>query len=150
MLTVTLAGDATVPVTSTASLRFGMNLQYRVVRDPSSRGWAIRLAAYEYTVTDSDDHEILVYHWHPEWKGEIAFAHLHPECHLLAARYQRVFSHCHLPTGGIALEDVVWTLIEELGVQPRRADWRVKLGETRLRSAQRQPWTSHPISAIID
>jgi len=93
VLTVTLAGDATVPVTSTASLRFGMNLQYRVVRDPSSRGWAIRLAAYEYTVTDSDDHEILVYHWHPEWKGEIAFAHLHPECHLLAARYQRrVFS----------------------------------------------------------
>ena len=149
VLTATLAGDATVPVTSTAALRFGMTLQYRVVQDSSSRAWAIRMAAYEYTVTDSADHELLVYHWHPEWKGEIAFAHLHPEWHLLAAAYKGVFSHRHLPTGGIALEEVVWMLIEELGVQPRREDWRSKLTETRDRSAQRQPSTGHHTSTIV-
>jgi hypothetical protein len=36
-------------------------------------------------------------------------------------------SQAHIPTGFVTLSDVVRLLIEELGVEPRRQDWRTVL-----------------------
>ncbi|MDE2990404.1 MAG: hypothetical protein OXU21_04965 [Chloroflexota bacterium] len=52
----------------------------------------------------------------------------YPRCHLhVHARPQHYrgasFSRLHLPTRRITLEQVVWHLIQEHGVEPRRDDW---------------------------
>ncbi len=53
----------------------------------------------------------------------------YPRCHLHVqadpARYSgtRPFPRLHLPTRRISLEQVVWHLIQEHGVEPRRDDW---------------------------
>ena len=54
----------------------------------------------------------------------------YPRCHLHvhAERPEhhagaKAFPRLHLPTRRISLEQVVWHLIQEHGVQPRRSDW---------------------------
>jgi hypothetical protein len=140
VLTATLAGDETVPLRGAAGLRFGTTIQSRVLQDAGSRHWAMRTAAYGHVIADARDRELLSYHWHPEWRGQTAFTHLHLGSELLAGTYRRSFGNRHLPTGRVALEDVLCALIEDLGVQPLRADWRERLGETRQRFEDRQSW----------
>ncbi len=54
----------------------------------------------------------------------------YPRCHLhvFAApddyAQERPFSRLHLPTRRITLEQIVWHLIQEHHVEPRRDDWR--------------------------
>ena len=54
----------------------------------------------------------------------------YPRCHLhvFAApkdyELKRSFPRLHLPTRRITLEQIVWHLIQEHGVQPRRDDWQ--------------------------
>ncbi len=54
----------------------------------------------------------------------------YPRCHLhvFAAPndyvQERPFSRLHLPTRRITLEQIVWHLIQEHNVEPRRDDWR--------------------------
>ena len=54
----------------------------------------------------------------------------YPRCHLHvfaapdAYAHERPFSRLHLPTRRITLEQIVWHLIQEHDVEPRRDDWR--------------------------
>jgi len=54
----------------------------------------------------------------------------YPRCHLhvFAApagyAHERPFSRLHLPTRRVTLEQIVWHLIQEHDVEPRRDDWR--------------------------
>ena len=69
----------------------------------------------------------------------------YPRCHLHVyespAGYaqDRAFPRLHLPTRRITLEQIVWRLIHEHNVHPRRADWHRILWrhETQLRNTQR-------------
>lgn len=96
-------------------------LQYRIVEPPGRRGlWAIQPAAYVYELSDAQRREILAYHWHPE-------GHLIPWPHLHvgpgAGADQAALSHkAHLPSGYVAIEDVIRFAITELDVPPRRAN----------------------------
>lgn len=135
VLTATVAGGDPVSLKGTTALHFGMVLQYRLVQDSARRGWAVQLAAYEYKVLDDQERELLVYHWHPEWRSQATLAHLHLGSTLVAESHRRRFGQRHLPTGLVALEDVLWLLLEELGVPPIRDDWRERLTEIRGRSA---------------
>ncbi len=133
ILTATIAGGHPVSLKGAAALHFGMVLQYRLAQDSARRGWAVQLAAYEYKVLDEQERELLVYHWHPEWRSQATLAHLHLGSALLADSRRRRFAQRHLPTALVALEDVLWLLIEELSVQPIRDDWRERLTEIRGR-----------------
>jgi hypothetical protein len=103
-----------------------VTIQYRVVNDPGAGGWLVRMAAYEYKVTDEQGRELLVYHWHPEWQGEHDFAHLHLQHQLLSSAWG-LFEDKHLPTARIALADVLRLLLQDLGVAPNRDDWAAVL-----------------------
>ena len=77
----------------------------------------------------------------------------YPRCHLhvFAAPdhypLERPFPRLHLPTRRITLEQIVWHLIREHGIQPRRDDWHDVLWrhETWFRDAQRDnDWPYDP------
>ena len=82
--------------------------------------------AYMYRVF-SGDRELLAYHWDAAREGR-PFPHLHLS--VAAEVGNRLLTRAHIPTGELSLADVVRLLIEELGVRPRRADWRAVLAET--------------------
>jgi hypothetical protein len=78
-----------------------------------------------YTLFDRQLTEILGYHWHPISRSMIAAPHLHLQA---GARVElRGLLGAHLPTGHVTLAQLIRCLIEELGVEPRRADWQAVL-----------------------
>jgi hypothetical protein len=72
--------------------------------------------------------ELLAYHWHPNAPGEITIPHLHLSA-AAQVRYAPLVK-AHLPTGFVALQDVLRLAVDDLGVRPLRADWRTVLDET--------------------
>ena len=102
---------------------------YRIAEPPSSRTapWQVEIVGYDYAVYDSDEREILLYHWHPHGGSPIALPHLHLGSGAQVGR--REVRDAHLPTGHIPLSALLRLLIVEMGVQPRRQDWDTILSE---------------------
>lgn len=124
-----------------ARLSLRVAMQYRVERAEGARGpWKVRTLAYSYVLHRHDGPELLAYHWHPgtaEAGHRVPFPHLHvnnPE----APRW--VLGEAHLPTGRVALEDVLRLVIVELGAKPRCKDWRTVLTSTARRFADWRTW----------
>jgi hypothetical protein len=95
--------------------------QFRLV-ESSVRGapWKARTAAYWYILQDADEQELLAYHWHPEGHSPVTTPHLHVRADMAPFR----FGHrIHLPTGRVALEEIIRIAITEFGVTPLRDDW---------------------------
>jgi hypothetical protein len=46
----------------------------------------------------------------------------------------------HIPTGRVALEDVIRLAVEEFHVEPRRADWNEVLIRTRQGFVEQRTW----------
>ena len=111
------------------ALRFGLQLQQSyLIEAPETRGglWTVRVAAYVYTLSDSDQREILNYHWHPLGNSRIVRPHLHLEQGALVGLSG--IRGAHFPTGPVAIDVFLRFLIEELSVEPTRPDWDVILG----------------------
>ena len=96
------------------------------VADRSAPRLATTRASYTYQVgEDLDDPRPLFTY---QYDRNVPFPY--PRCHLHvfatpdAYTLDRPFPRLHLPTRRITLEQVVWHLIQEHGVQPRRDDWR--------------------------
>ena len=108
-------------------------MQYRVGRGDGERGpWRVAPAAYEYALRTRQDREVLAYHWHPETREDgrpVRFPHLHVRCGDDVGRRLR---KAHLPTGRVALEDVLRLLVAGLGARPLRPDWSATLTRTRV------------------
>jgi hypothetical protein len=94
--------------------------------DPQHRG-PIRLQEYRMSVTESDEREILAYHWHPHGQSPVTVPHLHVSGRIppiqIAPGEAVALADMHLPTGYVGLADVVRLLIVEFRVVPRRHDW---------------------------
>jgi hypothetical protein len=119
---------------------------YRVRRKGTGNLWKVETAAYLYSIYDAEVREIIAYHWRPHVTGAV-FPHLHLSYGLVSATVlERAalssahnglrpdFAAAHLPTRRIALEDVLRTVIEQLGVEPRREHrrkWDTMLQDTR-------------------
>ena len=77
------------PVRLAGSSRFGLQLQqtYRIV-EPDARGdsWTVRVTGYSYAILDSEQREVLAYHWHPRGNSPIVRPHLHLESGALVGR----------------------------------------------------------------
>lgn len=98
----------------------------------------VRTSEYRYQILDAEGQEILAYHWHPVGVSPVTYPHLHLSGRLAPldlgpGREPIRLGGMHLPTGGrvgmVTLADVVRVLIDEFGVQSRRADWRRILAE---------------------
>lgn len=98
--------------------------------------WKVKTDGYAYTVTLDEDlsQELLSWHWHPSSRPD---PHLH-----VGRRHPEFppFGKVHVPTGRVALERVVFFLIEELRVVPLRADWRQVLEDTLRRFEHWRTW----------
>ena len=124
-----------------------VQIALRVIRSP------LRLETTDATFTDQagadldDPRPVFEFHYQREAPAGYPRCHLH--VHAAPRHYpgQKPFARLHLPTRRITLEQVVWHLIQEHGVQPRRPDWRHVLWrhETRFRDTQRsKPWPYEP------
>ena len=95
---------------------------YRVVEDPGEGGpWKVRTAAYYYPLHDSNDQEVISYHWHPESQSPVQFPHLHLGPGAAIGRPE--LSTAHLPTGRVELPDVLLLAVRDFGIAPLREDW---------------------------
>ena len=103
-------------------IRLRVRFRIRVTQADPPRGlWDAQTAAYEYRLSDESAREILAYHWHPEGPSQVQTPHLHlgpaaevGRAALLAA---------HLPTGPVAIQEVLRLAVESFGVEILRRDW---------------------------
>ena len=135
------------PVPLSNGMYLNVQMALRVV------GYPLRLettdATFAYQAGSDLDDPRPVFEYHYERDSQSGY----PRCHLhvfaAPAHYplERPFPRLHLPTRRITLEQIVWHLIREHGVQPRRDDWHEVLWrhETRFRDTQRdKPWPYDP------
>lgn len=89
--------------------------------------WEIVVAAYAFGLMEQDGAELFTFHWHPTGPSHMTEPHLHLGPRLSASGFD--VSGVHVPTGQIGLAQVVLFAIRDLGVTPRRRDWRSILNE---------------------
>ena len=135
-----LWGDVSVRIPGCRSHYVYIAQRYTVTEASGPTGpWKVRTAAYYYALQDDQKNEILAYHWHPNGATLKAQPHLH-----LKLAQQEIgrakLSEIHIPTGRVALEDFLQLLIEAVGVQPIRQDWKQVLGETRSLFRRWKTW----------
>jgi len=119
------------------AVRLTVLMQYRIVRAENGQDpWKVTTAAYFYTVEDRDGREILAYHWHPATTP----VHPRPHLHLGPASGAPRLRKAHLPTGRVAVEDVVRLLVRDFGVHPRLPAWRRVLDETQAAFEKWRSW----------
>lgn len=116
-----------------ANVWLSVNQVYDIVEAEGERGpYKVSTRSYIYALSDGDG-EIVGFHYHPE--SNMDFCHLH-------FRRSAEFGKAHFPTGRVAIEEVIALAIRDLGVTPRRADYREVLGEGLAAFRQWRTWDS--------
>jgi hypothetical protein len=117
------------PVTlrGSSALALSVAQQFAVMETPD--GWQAHVTAYFYTLADAAARELLAFHWHPAGPSRIRTPHLHVGVDIRVG--ERWLPKVHIPTGPVAVQDVLALSIEELGTEPLRDDWAVILDQTR-------------------
>ncbi|MDE2869586.1 MAG: hypothetical protein OXR64_00125 [Chloroflexota bacterium] len=136
------------PVLLSNGMYLNVELTLRVYRSPVPRLETVR-ATYSYQAGNlpHDLRPVFSYQFDRETRFPYPRCHLHVYASPTGYAQDRAFSRLHLPTRRITLEQIVWHLIQDHGVQPRRPDWHHVLWrhETRFRDTQRtQPWPYDP------
>jgi hypothetical protein len=98
--------------------------------------WRVTTLMYAYSLLDSDQTDLLVYHWQPGADfGGPDYPHVHVSA-TLDAQTDAVtktpidLHSVHIATGRVSLEAVVRMLIDEFHIEPQRDGWRELLGRT--------------------
>jgi len=132
---VTLRDGSAERLSTEDDIWLGVTMQYRLVEDDGPRGpWRVKTTAYVYSVEDGAGQEYVAYHWHPQLPR-----YTRPHVHVRGPHDH--WHKMHMPTGRVALEDVLRLLIEEIGVDPRRDDWSDVLDSTQ---AGFEAWRTWP------
>lgn len=138
---LTLGSDEPVRLPGGGGLRLSISHHYRVVKAEGRRGpWKVSSAAYLYALDDGDGHELLAYHWHPEWRSAIARPHLHLGAGAMVGH--KGVAEAHLETGRVAIESLLRCAIAELGAEPLRDDWRQVLDDAQAAFEKWRTWPS--------
>jgi hypothetical protein len=97
---------------------------------------------YLYSIADSDQNDLIGFHYHPELNEDPV---LYPHIHAYANKDERFLPlnlhRRHIPSGRIALEDVIRWLIDELEMKPNRDDWDAVLTSAREKFKSNQSWS---------
>ena len=94
-----------------------------------------------------DPRPVFEYHYQGDSQSGYPRCHLHVHATPQHHTGEKPFSRLNLPTRRITLEQIVWHLIQEHGIQPRHDDWHQVLWrhETWFRDTQRyKPWPYDP------
>jgi hypothetical protein len=125
----TLSGEGPVGLGKDARIAMLMSIQYRIVEAEGERGpWKTTVAQYEYSLVQKGK-EVLGFHWHPESRGRVTWPHVHVGTVALARR-GALNRRIHIPTGRVAVEDVLRLAIIDLGVESLRDDWETVFRQT--------------------
>lgn len=110
-----------VPLSNGMYLNVQMALQ--VTRNPTRLETTAATFTYQAGADLDDPRPVFEYHYERNSQSGYPRCHLH--VHAAPAGYAlgKPFPRLHLPTRRITLEQVVWHLIQEHGVEPRRPDW---------------------------
>jgi hypothetical protein len=111
------------------SIYLFVTTSYVIEHTDGREPWRVRIAGHTFALDDSSYREILAYHWHPLGVSAVTTPHLHLGPGALLGRDDLMMAH--LPTGAVALADVVRLAIMDFGVVPRRDDWAKVLQESR-------------------
>lgn len=121
-----------------SDLYFAASMNYTIVEAEGERGpYKVKTTAYQYVFTDEDENELLAYQWHPD--STVRFPHIHIGSSSKIA--QKTANKIHLPTGRIALEQVLRLAVEEFGVKPLKDKWGAVLKETQGRFERWRMWS---------
>jgi hypothetical protein len=144
-----ILGNGREPLPGQRGLALIVEQRYQIIEtDDRDRGpWKVSTAAYQYALDDADGREIIAYHWHPRGRSSETRPHLHLGAGAKVAYDVR--AEAHLPTNRIALEDFLWLLIDGVGVEPRRDNWRDILAASRtvFETWQTSPRPAQPVQS---
>lgn len=101
-------------------------LETTPVRADAPAEGVARVDGYRFELARADGRTMLAYHWHPMGISPITWPHLHLGGTLAGID----LSKAHLPTGVVALRDVLRFAVVDLGVEPLRGDWETVLAAT--------------------
>jgi hypothetical protein len=106
-----------------------------VIREGKAREWRLKTLQYSYRIQGGPSFDSEWY-FRFEYKSREIEDSLHPRRHLhlpvsLNCGTKRVdLSRVHIPTGHVAIEELIRFLIEELGVKAKTRDWDSILQKT--------------------
>lgn len=134
-----LIGDgAPVELQGESNVSLVVRHHYRIVEDSGPRGpWKVSTVGYLYSLKDSvHDQDIISYHWHPYTPP--SYPHFHLGAGASIGRPEIV--KAHLPTGRIALENVLRLALNDFHVTPLKKDWQEILNRTQLGHETWRTW----------
>jgi len=137
---LTLNRGESVPLKCTdgSSLGFRVTMKFEHAEAEGDHGpWTVRTIEYIYVFEGADGEEFLSYHWHPSVEG-IPYPHLHVE--RAGNDSPPLTRRTHVPTGRIAIEQVLRLAITQFGVQPLREDWAETLAQAHGGYEEFQTW----------
>jgi hypothetical protein len=106
----------------------------------ANREWRVTSLNYTYAIELArDNQKVVAFHWDGHGNGDVPFAHLHLG-HANVEASPFLGPKAHIPTGRVAIEDVIYFLIDELRVQPLRHDWRNVLATARKPFITHKTW----------
>lgn len=136
---LTLGDGGPVRLRGRSQLALTISQRYRIVEDTGPRGpWKASIAGYIYALDVQDEGELIAYHWHPEARGAPTTPHLH--IGKAAGLGYPNLEGSHLPSGRVAVEELLRLAISELGIDARRDDWADVLDETQLAHETWRTW----------
>jgi hypothetical protein len=99
---------------------------YKVVKGPD--GYKANTTSYQYSASTKRGDaykEILAFHWHPDTTPNLKWPHVH----INGFTDDGDFSHAHIPTGRMCIEDFIRMLIRDFGVKARMPydEWKKML-----------------------
>lgn len=123
--TVTKDGRFSLPG---GSLWLSVSMQYKIVEADGERGpYKVKTTAYRYAIEDKNCQEVLSYDWHPGGIN-ISFPHVHVHAQSSVLSITD-FKKKHLPTGRVAIEQVLYLTVKEFGVRPIKKNWEKILSD---------------------
>lgn len=113
------------------------------IQQPNVRNnYLVSTKSYMYSILDAKNKELIGFHYHPELDDDPI---IHPHIHVYADADQRFaefnLHKRHIPSGRVALEDVLEWLIVEMQVKPRQSNWQKVLQLTRRKFKQNCTWS---------
>jgi hypothetical protein len=116
-----------IPQPLSSSLISGLAIQLAMFIRPfsSESGYGIELSGYSYLlgIRQRDGlQEFLAWQWNQRGVSSIAYPHLHVSA--VSEAVPGGLNKLHIPTNQILVEDILEFIITDLGVEPRREDWR--------------------------
>jgi hypothetical protein len=134
--------DDPVPLRGSENLALSVRHDYRIARGEGLYRWKVETVGYYYELQTESNAEILSYHWHPESRSPLIFPHMHIG-EGSGATVRGLFEP-HFPTPRMSLEEFLWMLIEDFGVQSRQRKWKKLLNQNRTRYEKYRTWRYTP------